>query len=408
MSGGWYVRYVVASTLFCYFAAQQHVNMVRRHTYENVHKKPPLHSQSSPSLQLQQPPSGKDVQRSNMRASLTNIQLLPSSRKGYENVVLPELQSSTSPVPLYEEIESVGQPDYLTSQHPLSGSSRGRMASVTSSNLSEPLSPSPPIPDRKYLDSDVILGSSPPFPPDRRYSPSPERINPVPLTTTIAGSGARKTSTDSLQQPPMHQVSSMGNEYAIINPRHCQRKHGDMEVGVAEEGHLPAPILPMRAHQRMSSRENLLADTGTCTTEEMGMASAGTEVSEEHVPERKSGHYADLGMSSPPPTLVAPEGAKEGSSIAYSVVKLDSVSGKFEAAVPLCTSPQPYEVASPTSHHLSTLSQSPSGTEPHYEEIERPADDASGQTNTILLYTHHITSHGGGGYLGAWKPNRQL
>lgn len=339
--------------------------MVRRHTYENMHKHPTLQSKSSPCLLLQQPPRsrrgtqgagrgrgaeqstgsprlslGTGIQQSDMSPRVVGVaaQISTSRKKGYENVILPELLSPTSPVPQYEEIEGPQQ------QPAVPGSTRGRMASITSSNLSEPFSPSPPLPDRKYLDTDII------------QSPTPELAEE---SSSSGGVASRKDSTNSLHRAPMHQISDMGNEYAIVHRK--QDEVGVVEVGVIAE-EIPPPSLPLRAHLRMSSRENLLAESAG----EGGGANVGPTVSEPV-------QYADLGMDSHH-TLSPKEGYQ---TVAYSIVKLDPQTRKMEIKeggnlYPL--SPQPYEVASPTPvstphHELNT--------DPHYEEIESK-DEMSG------------------------------
>lgn len=286
-------------------------------------------------------------------------QISASSKKGYENVILPEGLGSGSPVPQYEEVEG----EILEGSVP--GPTRGRMASITSSNLSEPLSPSPPLPDRKYLDTDIIQSPPPPEVPERRYTLA-SGTTPQPAEQACLSPRekvSRKISSDSLHHTPMHQLSDMGNEYAVIS------RNNQVEVGVTPEETDPhPPNLPLRAHQRMSSREDILADTA----EEGGGANVGPEVT-------AISKYADLRIGSNHTPSSAP---KEGyqSSLAYSVVKLDSQTGKLEIKkedeLPYPTSPQPYEVASPvpgsTPHHeLNT-------TDPHYEEIESK-DEVSGE-----------------------------
>ena len=357
--------------------------MVRRHTYENMMRpsSTPHSPLLSPSLQHQQPlspippapASPSPLQQQNnaagrervhtvsvarmsvgsmqtngspvkhgmrSRASTGSVQLSASNKRGYENVVV-----LTATVPQYEHISSQIVPLQSTPQPPLPWAS------------SEPLSPSPPLPDRNYLDSDIL-------------TPPPDLASPPP-----GAGGSRKASTASLQQPPpLHEVSATGNEYAIVNPKHLLKKHEErereeQEVGVAEgqEGVGLVPSLPLRAHQRMSSREDLLAEVGGEVSPQPPDGS------------RTAVNYAVLGMKNDHTPSVPPSDAGSNDPIAYSVVKLDPVRGQGEVSediLPLPTSPQPYEVASPTPTPTPTsagstqFSPTPSKMDPHYEEIE--------------------------------------
>ena len=337
-------------------AVKEHVNMIRRHNYENTARPQqqlspaPLQLQALSSTPLQQQPLSPTPQqqshqagrervhtvstaRMNMqsngtqypmrsRASTSSVQLSASNKRGYENVVV-----LTATVPQYEQISSQLSP--LQSPPP-------QPTLPYTTNSSQPLSPSPPLPDRNYLDSDLM-------------SPPP------------GGMEERKTSTSSLQQPPpLHEVSSTGKEYAIIHPKHLQKKHQererakeDQEGGVTpeQEEAEPPPTLPLRAHQRMRSRENLLAEEGGVVSPQPPEASK-TSMKTDHTP--------------------------NDGPIAYSVVKLDAVSGRGEVSEEDLVSPQPYEVASPTPLSSSSAHPYPapsSSTDPHYEEIEGASQD---------------------------------
>ena len=274
--------------------------------------------------------------------------------------------------PQYEEVEFSGG---MTSPNPLYGV--GREAFWNNDSLA----PNPTLPDRKYSDSDVQspppLLSPPPDLPDRRYSPSPELIN----------IGGRKNSVH--QPPPLHEVSALGNEYAIIN-----RNRGNVgvaaspmrpadNVGVAASPMRPgdnvgvadSPMLPLRAQQRMSSREDILA---ACTI----------DVTRETSDHTSSPEFNMLGIVSDQISSVPKQ--------AYQP-HIPTERSEFEEVLPCPTSPRPYEVASPTTSSINLYTPSsatpapssatPSATptpssaapssattpwpDPHYEEIER-------------------------------------
>lgn len=363
--------------------AKQHMSKIRRHTYENNMMKQgssgSMKSIPSPGLQkvTQQWSPGQQDGGGQPLSGVgpAGIQISTSTKRGYENVSLLDPQSSKSQLPLYEEIEDVTAPTTPQSQFPRplpssqgrssseavgrgrmaslpsngEATSRGRMASLTSSSCSsDPTSPSPPMPDRKYLESDAIAS---PDAQDSRYTPPPEL------------GASRRDSSNS--RPPQHQLSAMGNEYAVINTRYRQKKHQKQQVGVvAEEKDLPS--LPLRAHQRMSSREDLLLDAAE---EEGGVVTVA------------SGH--EDGGDSIVSTSSSPTKNLRHDTIAYSVVKLDPMSGRLEVNEDLppfpadthSTSPQPYEVASPTPGSAQAMA-SPN---PLYEEIEGEEANVSGE-----------------------------
>ena len=339
-----------------------------------------------------------------------------TARRPYENVILSDTQPPSSPAshvaavapqnvvfsdaemsppPQYEEIESVGQ--IRQSANPLYG--KGSVSSAGSS-LSEPLSPSPSLPSRKYSDTEVM--SPGPDLPDRRYTPPPDAILEE-LRATSPG-------VSSLHQPPMHEMSATGTEYAVISHKHVQRKHQSKEghempaTGTeyavishkhvqrkhqSREGHVLGgggapqaegvpPTLPLRARERMS-RENLLA---ACSTEGVGVSSAESSV----VSDQVTTQAPEQAYQWPPKEQVATveQTYLQQPTIAYSIVKLDPVSGKLkvseeeeEERLSLPKSPQPYEVASPTAS-ASNLQQQPfalhTSPDPHYEEIQRPSE----------------------------------
>lgn len=345
--------------------AKQHQKMVRRHTYENMYKPPgPLQSKSSPCLLLQKPPSSRrlaqhraSVGRGKGVAPGPTAQLTASTKKGYENVVFGEARNAAgSPAPpRYEEIEGSYKEEIQSS---LPGPGRGRMASLTSSTLSEPLSPSPPLPDRKYSDTDLLTSPQPDL-QNSRYTPPDSAPS---LTTTPPSPAEERARKNSLQHAPMHQLSDKGQEYAIIQrgrPQKQQQQQQQQGEKGREGGVAEPPALPLRAHQRMSSREDLLTDTldSANVAPEIGVVSECAELGD-HAPCAKQGYQ---------------------STTAYSVVQLDPDSGKMvvkeDEERPRSLSPQPYEVASPTPgatphHELNTG--------PHYEEIESK-DDMSGE-----------------------------
>lgn len=286
-----------------------------------------------------------------------------NAKRGYENVALSV--PHRPPLPQYEEVEIGGG---MTSPNPLCGVGRDRFWNNDS------LAPNPTLPDRKYSDGDMqspALLSPPPDIPDRRYTPSPEL-------------GVRKNSIH--QPPPLHEVSAMGNEYAIINRN---RRH----VGVAAPpmrdnvGMAASLMLPLRAQQRMSSRENILAACTIDVTGENDMTSDHTS----------SPEFNRLGVVSDQVISSAPKQAYH----IYSTLDPGSERSEFEEVLPCPTSPRPYEMASPTNLYTPSgatpssatptpssaiptpssatpsnatptpSSATPTWSDPHYEEIER-------------------------------------
>jgi hypothetical protein len=181
----------------------------------------------------------------------------------------------------------------------------------------------------------------------------------------------------------MHEVSAAGSEYAIVSHRHVQKKlmsRERQEVGKlppTEGGDHHPPSLPLRARERMS-RENLLASCaeGVASTEVGG---ASPDFNESNV-------VGDQVPAQAPEQAYQPPSTEQSQHLAYSIVKLDGVSGKMKVSeevdnhLPLPTSPQPYEVASPTSStsKLQPFSLLTNSTDPHYEEIQRPTDTGEG------------------------------
>ncbi len=316
------------------------------------------------------------------RASTGSVQLSASRKQGYENVVV-----LTANVPQYEHISSPSQspvqpPLPWATSEPLSPSPPLPVQPPLPWATSEPLSPSPPLPDRNYLDSDMTA------PPHDLTAPPP-------------GAGevreGRKVSTASLQQPPLHEVSATGNEYAIIHPKHLLKKHQEkereeQEGGVAggvtrePEGAELVPTLPLRAHQRMRSREDLLAEV------------RGEVLPQPPEGSRTAGSSMMLGRVKGDHTPSAlPTSGGSNDPVAYSVVKLDPVSGRGEVSeetLSLPVSPQPYEVASPTPTPTSAgsthFNPAPSSIDPHYEEIQGGSEVISGEPIMAVYRTEKL------------------
>ena len=368
--------------------------MLRRHTYENMVKRPS--SGSKPLPPSLQPLFVREGDRPSSEAVGTPPSLrgrggggggggraqLP--RRDYENVVLPgeqlldPLPDPLQDPPQYEEIMGSGQA--VHSVNPLYG--RGRISSA-GSTISEPFSPSPALPDRKYSDSD-LMSPSPGLPEGAQCYTPPGSAALVPPEAE-EGLGSRKMSVESHHHVPLHQISETGSEYAIVSRNHNLKKRQSTEegAGVGVGSGMPPPIRPLRARERMS-RENLVAaasaDTGTLS-EEVGVAEEGSAVSDKVAAQ-------------------APKQAYQQHQIAYSIVKLDSVTGKSEVTeeevsqVTLPTSPQPYEVASPTTSTSALqgclpLTGGGPVAEPHYEEIESGKEPGqhSALTTTTLYGT---------------------
>ena len=356
--------------------------MMRRHTYENVCRSPSSLTAikpTTPPLQLVKPVSSGVVSKSksNLQSgvgknySLSRItSSSPSNepnKRDYENVVVGRLL----PLPQYEEIE-----DQRASP------SSPRVPSHTNTTGNEVLSLTPPIPDRKYEESDVSSHHS-----DRLSSASPSLTSGEAISSEAISSRP----TDSLphsQTPPSenvpacadslqngvslhHEISAMGREYAIVDRSHRGRKVVDIQNG-AEGAQLSAPTRPLRAHERMTGEEEQVVSKGGKTSKQEGDKTQNASI----------GNYAELDI-----TTGNPPSPNSQIATAYSVVKLDPASGRIDVEdAPMPTSPQPYEVVSPTPLISPCEMETPNretGLDPYYEEIEREDEEESGKNNVI-------------------------
>lgn len=211
-----------------------------------------------------------------------------STRKGYENVQFCPPQSSqksvSSPPPHYEDVNGT------TSTHD-QPSSRPRVASLTSSS-SEPLSPSPPLPDRKYSDSDMFSTAN---------KLGRVTTNGEESENKRRGTLSSQSSASEVVKVPQHEVSETGCEYAIVERQARRANDSSAESAVA-------PKLPLRAHQRIILEEDK-AQQG----QEKGVAEETNKAGSKHPPLKPL------------------------------------VSNELEMSREM--SPQPYEVASPTVLH---------------------------------------------------------
>ncbi len=329
--------------------------MVRRHTYENMVKPlspsnephPPLLARSNSEHELASPQTPPQTPPSLAIAA----KVTPSRKKGYENVVWGQ---SLKPMP-------VSDPPSCDSH-------------VTSTDASL----SPPLPNRKYLETDLP------------FSPTPQQdsdnIDDDIISSSVPPGEATPThgGREGLNgESPQHEVSALGNEYAVVD--HIHHKKMIEEVGMNEEAWSPEapPTCPLRAYQRMNSREDLV------TENERGVVSLDPKG------QGRPSNYAVLDMTDGGETP-SPSNEAHQPTIAYAIVKLDSTQegwSERDELRPRPLSPRPYEVASPTgnkTNHVITSPSSPSPssqappapqTDPHYEEIQEDSPEISGESD---------------------------
>lgn len=277
-------------------AAEEHRVRQRTHTYENVKKAPP------PSPGTATPP-----QRSSPQARHKLSATGHSTRHSYENVQWT--QSAAVP--------STGLP------LPDRRSSEGELL---------PLSPTPPLPERRYED----LSPPPPL-PSRRYTADPTALKGKSSASEAAASLSQDSITESTAAaaaaaPLQHEESDGGNLYTVVDRN---RKTSAPETTIR-------PIVSSETHQ-----------------------------------------YAvlDLPQSTRQPATKTTKDPAYQDSIAYAIVRLEgtsqSPSPSSEAGETL-RAPSPYEVPSPS----SSLKRST----PHYEEMD--FSDSEPPENGYMVVQH--------------------
>ena len=389
----------------CLFTAMEHVSMVRRHAYENVRKQsteatptgatPTGSSSPEPAFMKLARSKGTVVTASAReqatpskdRVTPTGLVISPSKKRGYENVQLDTPQS-------------------IPRAHTVSG--HAYQARPPHYEEVAELKPCPPV----RTSSCSVQTSTQPLSPTSSI-----------MTTPLPLSGHRNLE-QSLESvvPIQHQTSATGVEYAVVpSKQHRKKMEGRRPQQQQQQQHViqescgevggAFPPLPLRAFERMSSRENL-ADFHEDSSSRSDSTSPLTQATT---------------TSSAPPTA-SPSAPPTVDRVNESEVRVSQMTGPFSVVnvpalaevhghalargcgpevgepAPDPDAPQPYEVATTTSLSPSTpvheetskqhTSRSPEGgslgpamgadvdppeVDPPYEEIENEEDEITGE-----------------------------